>query len=115
MAEEKLKSRIVGQAQVVFGGGVLVSLGTVGQHKDAFAIGLSELKYPAKKAGEEPPSADTWGVQVSLVFPDLDTLNNFRDILGELEAELKEKIKAEEAQQSLDFKDDQQQEETKED
>ena len=83
--------------------------------KDAFAIGLSELKYPAKKAGEEPPSVDTWGVQVSLVFPDLDTLNNFRDILGELEAELKEKIKAEEAQQSLDFKDDQQQEETKED
>lgn len=115
MAEEKLKSRIVGQAHVVFGGGVLVSLGTVGQRKDAFAIGLSELKYPAKKAGEEPPSADTWGVQVSLVFPDLETLNNFRDILGELETELKEKIKAEEAQQSLDFKDDQQQEETKED
>jgi hypothetical protein len=42
---------------------------------------------------------------VSLVFPDLDTLNNFRGILDELEVELKEKIKMQEAQQSLDFDD----------
>ena len=100
-----MKSRIIGQAQVIFGGGVNVSLGTVGNRKDAFAIGLSELKHPATKAGEIPPSDDTWGVQVSLVFPDLDTLNNFRSILDELEVELKEKIKAQEAQQSLDFDD----------
>lgn len=97
-SEETLKSRIVGQAQVIFGGGVCVSLGTVGKSKETFAIGLSEFKHPAAKAGEEPPSDETWGVQVSLVFPDLATLNNFRDMLGELEAELKEKIKAEEAQ-----------------
>lgn len=106
--QDKIKSRIIGQAQVVFGGGVNVSLGTVGNRKEAFAIGLSELKYPATKAGELPPSDDTWGVQVSLVFPDLDTLNNFRGILDELEAALKEKIKAEEAQQSLDFKEEKQ-------
>lgn len=108
MAEEKkkTKSRIIGQAQVVFGGGVGVSLGTVGNKKDMFAIGLSEFKHPAAKSGELPPSDETWGVQVSLVFPDLDTLNNFRDVLSELEAELKEKIKAEEAQQSLDFKEE---------
>jgi hypothetical protein len=105
MEEEKLKSRIVGQAQVIFGGGVNVSLGTVGSRKDAFAIGLSELKYPATKAGEIPSKDDTWGVQVSLVFPDLDTLSNFRSMLYELEVELKEKIKAQEAQQSIDFDD----------
>lgn len=108
MAEEKekMRSRISGRAQVVFGGGVCVSLGTVGDRKDAFAIGLSEFKHPARTAGVQPPSDETWGVQVSLVFPDLDTLNNFRDMLSELEAELKEKIKAEEAQQPLDFKEE---------
>lgn len=108
MAEEKkkTKSRIIGRAQVVFGGGVCVSSGTVGDKKDMFAIGLSEFKHPAAKAGELPPSDETWGVQVSLVFPDLETLNNFRDVLSELEVELKEKIKAEEAQQSLDFKEE---------
>ena len=104
--KEKMKSRITGRAQVVFGGGVCVSLGTVGDRKDTFAIGLSEVKHPAAMAGEEPPSDETWGVQVSLIFPDLDTLNNFRDMLSELEAELKEKIKAEESQQSLDFKEE---------
>ena len=35
MAEEILKSRIIGRAQVLFGGGVNVSLGTVGQRKDS--------------------------------------------------------------------------------
>lgn len=93
--EEKMKSRIVGQAQVVFGGGVCVSLGTVGEDKGAFAIGLSEFKHPAEKAGEQPPSDETWGIQVSLVFPDLEVLNNFREMLNELEAELKAKILAE--------------------
>jgi hypothetical protein len=38
-------------------------------------------------------------VQVSLVFPDFDALNNFRHILDELEAELKDRIAQREAQQ----------------
>ena len=101
--KEKMRSRISGRAQVVFGGGVCVSFGTVGDGKDAFAIGLSEFKYPAKRAGEEPSSDETWGVQVSLVFPDLATLDNFRDALCEVEAELKKQIKDEESQQPPAF------------
>lgn len=99
------RSRIIGQAQVVFGGGVKVDVGKVKDRTEAFAIGLSELKWPTTKAGVIPERDDTFGVQVSLVFPDLATLSHFRDILNELEAEIKEQVKQREAQQSLDFDD----------
>ena len=101
--KEKMRSRITGRAQVVFGGGVCVSMGTVGDG-EAFAIGLSEFKHPAAKAGELPPSDETFDTQVTLVFPDLATLNNFRSILDELETELKAKILAEEERQKEEGK-----------
>lgn len=85
-----LKSGIVGQAQVIFGGAVKIDVGTVGSNPQAFAIGLSELKHPAPSAGMEPENDETFGIQVSLVFPDLPTLSNFRDILNEVETQLKE-------------------------
>lgn len=102
---QEWKSRIVGQAQVIFGGGVKVDIGTVRGSSEAFVIGLSELKYPAEKAGVIPERDDSFGVQVSLVFPDLPTLSHFRNMLNELEAVIKEDIKRKEAQQKLDFDD----------
>ena len=90
----KLKSGIIGQAQVIFGGAVGISLGTVKNADDeVLAVGLAELKHPAAKAGDPIIDEETYnGVQVSLVFPDFKALNNFRDILNELEVELKAKI-----------------------
>lgn len=103
--KKKLNSCIIGQAQVIFGGGVGVEFGRIGSNDGAIAIGLSELKHPAGKAGEEPPSDETFGVQVSLVFPDLFTLRHFREMLDEVEVALKSDIKDAEAQQELDFDD----------
>ena len=96
--ENKMRSRIIGQAQVFFGGGVRIDVGTVRDREESLAIGLSELKHPAEKAGDEPLSDETFGIQVSLVFPDLPTLSHFRDILNELETEMKSRIKEKEAQ-----------------
>ena len=95
MAEEKqtLRSGIIGQAQVIFGGGVQVSVGTVGNNKDTLAIGLSELIHPAEGPGKEAPSQETYcGTQVSLVFPNFDSIRNFREMLNELEYEMKSRI-----------------------
>ena len=97
----KLKSGIVGQAQVIFGGAIGMNLGTV---KDAgeevLAVGMAELKHPAAKAGDPIIDEETYnGEQVWLVFPNFDALNNFRNIIDQLEVELKERIAQEEAQQ----------------
>lgn len=89
---EKLKSGIIGQAQVVFGGAILVDVGTIGGN-DGISIGLSELKFPTE-AGATPSSYETYcGVQVSLAFPDIETYKNFRNILDEVELMLKKRIK----------------------
>ena len=90
----KLKSRIIGQAQVIFGGAIGLSLGTVKNgDEDTLAIGMAELTHPAAKAGDEITNDETYnGIQVSLVFPDFEALNNFREILNQLEFELKERI-----------------------
>ena len=103
----KLKSGIVGQAQVIFGGAIGINLGTVrNADEEVLAVGLAELKHPAAKAGDPIIDEETYnGVQVSLVFPDFDALNNFRHILDELEAELKDRIAQSEAQQKIDFDD----------
>ncbi len=103
----KLKSGIVGQAQVIFGGAIGINLGTVrNADEEVLAVGLAELKHPAAKAGDPIIDEETYnGVQVSLVFPDFDALNNFRHILDELEAELKDRIAQREAQQKIDFDD----------
>lgn len=85
-----LKSCVVGQAQVIFGGAIKIDVGTVVSNPQAFAIGLSELKHPAPSAGMVPESDETFGIQVSLVFPDLPTLSHFRDILNEVETQIKE-------------------------
>ena len=103
----KLKSGIVGQAQVIFGGAIVMNIGMV---KDAgeevLAVGMAELKHPAAKAGDPIIDEDTYnGVQVTLMFPDFEALNSFRYILDELEAELKERIKERDAQQKIDFDD----------
>ena len=103
----KLKSGIVGQAQVIFGGAIGMNLGTV---KDAgeevLAVGMAELKHPAAKAGDPIIDEETYnGIQVSLVFPDFDALKNFRHILDGLEAELKERIAERDAQHKIDFDD----------
>lgn len=84
-----LRSGIVGQAQVIFGGAVKIDVGTVGSNPQAFAIGLSELKKPCAHAGMVPENDETFGIQVSLIFPDLPTLSNFRDILYEVETQIK--------------------------
>ena len=104
---KKLKSGIIGQAQVIFGGAIGINLGTVkNADKEVMAVGLAELKHPAAKAGDPIIDEETYnGIQVSLVFPNFDVLNNFRDILDQLEAELKERIAQEEAQQKIDFDD----------
>ena len=62
MAEEKKRSYIVGQAQVVFGGGIAINVGTVGGDPNTLAIGLAELKNPAPDAGcEVNDNAETFG------------------------------------------------------
>ena len=89
---KKRKSYIVGQAQVVFGGGIAINVGTVGGDPNTLAIGLAELKNPAPDAGcEVDDNAETYGIQVGLVFPDLHSLQHFRDVLNELELMLKER------------------------
>ena len=93
--KKKLASCIIGQAQVVFGGAVLVKMGSVQGNEDAVAVGLSELKHPCPHAGMEPENDETFGVQVMLVFPDLPTLTNFRGILDEVETALKSRMKDE--------------------
>lgn len=93
--KKKLASCIIGQAQVVFGGAVLVKIGSVQGNEDAVAVGLSELKHPCPQTGMEPENDETFGVQVMLVFPDLPTLTNFRGILDEVEAALKSRMKDE--------------------
>ena len=97
---KKLKSGIIGQAQVIFGGAIGINLGTVKDAgKEVMAVGLAELKHPAAKAGGPINDEETYnGIQVSLVFPDFDALNNFRNMLDQLEVELKERIAQEEAQ-----------------
>lgn len=96
----KLKSGIIGQAQVIFGGAIGINLGTVkNADKEVMAVGLAELKHPTTKAGDPINNEETYnGIQVSLVFPNFDALNNFRNILDQLEVELKERIAQEEAQ-----------------
>ena len=103
----KLKSGIVGQAQVIFGGAIGMNLGTVkNAGEEVLAVGMAELKHPAAKAGDPIIDEETYnGIQVSLVFPDFEALNNFRHILDELEAELKERIAERDAQQKIDFDD----------
>ena len=105
--ERKLKSGIVGQAQVIFGGAIGMKLGTVkNAGEEVLAVGMAELKHPAAKAGDPIIDEETYnGIQVSLVFPDFEALNNFRYILDKLEAELKERIKERDAQQKIDFDD----------
>ena len=93
MAEEKKRSYIVGQAQVVFGGGIAINVGTVGGEPNTLAIGLAELKNPAPDAGcEVDDNAETFGIQVGLIFPDLHSLEHFRGVLNELEMMLKERM-----------------------
>lgn len=99
MKTEKLKSGIIGQAQVIFGGAIAINIGTVkNAGKEVMAVGLAELKHPAEKAGDPINDEETYnGIQVSLVFPNFDALNNFRNMLDQLEVELKERIAKEEA------------------
>ena len=104
---KKLKSGIVGQAQVIFGGAIGMNRGTVkNAGEEVLAVGMAELKHPAEKSGDHIIDGEIYnGIQVSLVFPNFDTLNNFRDILDQLEVELKERIAQEEAKQKIDFDD----------
>ena len=85
---------------MVFGGAIATRLGVVKNGDDELlTIGMAELKHPVAKAGDLIENDETYnGIQVSLVFPDFDTLNNFRNILDELEAELKERIAQRDAQ-----------------
>ena len=103
----KLKSGIIGQAQVIFGGAIGMYLGTVNNAgEEVLTVGMAELKHPAAKAGDPINDEETYnGVQVSLVFPDFEALNNFRRILDELEGKLKERIAERDAQQKIDFDD----------
>ena len=86
----KLKSGIVGQAQVIFGGAIGMSLGTVKYAgEEVLAVGMAELKHPAAKAGDPIIDEETYnGIQVSLVFPDFEALNNFRHILDKVDDDL---------------------------
>lgn len=93
MAEQKKRSYIVGQAEVVFGGGIAISAGTIGGDPNTMAIGLAELKNPVPDAGcEIDEDAETFGIQVGLIFPDLHSLEHFRGVLNELEVRLKERM-----------------------
>ena len=91
----KLKSGIVGQATVIFGGAIGMCIGTIKDADDkVLAVGLAELKHPVAKSGDPIIDDETCnGEQVILVFPDFDALNNFSNILCELEVELKKRIK----------------------
>lgn len=103
----KLKSGIVGQAQVIFGGAIRMELGWVKSARgEELAIGMAELKHPAAKAGDPIIDEETYnGTQVTLVFPGFEPLNNFRYILDLLETELKKRIAERDAQQKIDFDD----------
>ena len=96
---KKLKSGIIGQAQVIFGGAIGIYTGEVKYaDKEVMAVGLAELKHPAAaKIGDPINDEDT------LVFPDFVALSKFRNILDQLEVEMKERIAQEEAQQKIDF------------
>ena len=96
----KLKSGIIGQATVIFGGAIGASIETVrGANDKVIAVGLGELKHPVEKSGDPIIDYETCnGEQVILIFPDFDALNNFRNILCELEVELKKRIKEREEQ-----------------
>lgn len=86
---KKLKSGIIGRAGVIFGDAIDIKLGTSqNAESETMAIGMTELKHKKTK-GNNP-------FQVVLVFPNLDALNNFRNILDQLEVELKERIAQEE-------------------
>ena len=105
---KKLKSGIIGQAQVIFGGAIGIYTGEVKDaDKEVMAVGLAELKHPAAaKIGDPINDEDTYnGTQVMLVFPDFVALSKFRNILDQLEVEMKERIAQEEAQQKIDFDD----------
>ena len=103
----KLKSGIVGQAQVIFGGAIGMNLGTVkNAGEEVLAVGMAELKHPAAKAGDPIIDEETYnGTQVTLIFPGFEPLNNFRYILDLLEAELKKRTAERDAQQKIDFDD----------
>ena len=46
----KLKSGIVGHAQVIFGGAIGMNLGTVkNAGEEVLAVGMAELKHPAAR------------------------------------------------------------------
>jgi len=91
--KRKMRSGIIGQAQVVFGGAIAINVGTVAGDETTLAVGLAELCEPKMDAGEEvDDSAETYGIQVGLVFPDLHALQHFRGVLNELEAMLKERM-----------------------
>ena len=93
MEEKKLRSGIVGQAQVVFGGAIVINVGTVGGDENTLTIGLAELCNPAAYAGGEiDDRAETYGMQVELVFPDLHALNNFCSVFEDLEVMLEERM-----------------------
>lgn len=78
---KKLKSGIIGHAQVLFGDAININLGTSqNAESETMAIGMTELGY--KKAKDDD-------YQVVLVFPNLKALNKFRNILDRLEAEQK--------------------------
>ena len=86
------KSYIIGHAQVVFGGGIAL-VGTLRDDGSTLNIGLAELCNPeAVDLGMElDENVKTYGTQVDLVFPDLHSLQNFRNVLNELEQILKER------------------------
>ena len=49
----KLKSGIVGQATVIFGGAIGMCIGTIKDADDkVLAVGLAELKHPVAKSGD---------------------------------------------------------------
>lgn len=69
---KKLKSGIIGQAQVIFGGAIGVSLGTVkNADKEVMAVGLAELKHPAAKAGDPINDEETYNGTGNAGVPEL--------------------------------------------
>ena len=92
---------------MIFGGAIGMYLGTVNNAgEEVLSVGMAELKHPAAKAGDPINDEETYnGIQVSLVFPDFEALNNFRCILDELEGKMKERIVERDAQQKIDFDD----------
>lgn len=92
--ESNKNSGIKGQAQVIFGGAIKIEYGILNGDKNSICLGLSEFKYPPKEVGVYPENDETYcGVQVALAFPNLDVLCHFRDILNDVEEEMKERIK----------------------